>query len=356
MMSEIPQQMTAMQLVGQGGYDKLVLRHDVAVPGPGPGEVLIEVLAAGVNNTDVNHRIAWYAQQDTLGGDSVALPSSGHLAEGTWKGGGTMHFPRIQGADVCGRIVAVGKGVETARIGERVIVDPLLRDPAGYLGADCDGGFAQYVRVPSPNAHAVRSSLSDVELASFPCSYSTAENLLTRTRVVAGETVLVTGASGGVGSAVVQLAKQRGARVIAVTVAEKAELLSAIGADRIHLRDVSLLEALGGNSVDVVIDLVGGVNWPQLLTVLVPGGRYGASGAIAGPIVNLDLRTFYFKDLTLCGCTSFERSVFVDLVRHIESGAIKPLVADVFPLERLADAQAAFLTKKHVGKIVLSLS
>lgn len=354
MMSDIPQRMTAMQLVGQGGYDQLVLRDDLPVPTPGPGDVLIAVLAAGVNNTDVNHRLAWYAQQDVQQ-DKPAASGEGHLAPDTWKGGGAMQFPRIQGADVCGRIVTVGEGVDAARVGERVIVDPLFRDPVAYLGAECDGGFAQYVRVPSFNAHAVHCDLSDVELASFPCSYSTAQNLLTRTGVKAGETVLVTGASGGVGSAVVQLAKQRGARVIAVTVPEKAAMLTSLGADQIHLRDASLVQGLGSNSVDVVIDSVGGPNWPQLLAVLVPGGRYGASGAIGGPLVSLDLRTFYFKDLTLCGCTVFEPCVFQDLVRHIESGAVKPLVAQVFALEHMAQAQQAFLSKQHVGKIVLSI-
>jgi NADPH:quinone reductase-like Zn-dependent oxidoreductase len=348
-MSEVPDVMTGMQLVGQGGYDQLVRRDDLPVPPVRPGDVLVKVLAAAVNNTDVNHRIAWYAQGEAA---SDGETPSGHLAEGVWKGG-DMNLPRVQGADVCGRIVATGEGVDAVRIGERVILDPVLRNPAGYLGADCDGGFAQYVRIPATNAHRVESSLSDTELASFPCSYSTAENLLARSRVTAGDTVLVTGASGGVGSAVVQLAKLRGARVIAVTVEAKAELLRSLGADRIHRRELSLVEELGNNSVDVVIDLVGGPNWPELLTVLNTNGRYAASGAIAGPVVSLDLRTLYFKDLTLYGCTYFEPEVFRSLVRHIESGKIKPLVAEVYPLSRMADAQALFLTKKHVGKIVL---
>ncbi|WP_250527348.1 alcohol dehydrogenase family protein [Caballeronia sp. GAWG2-1] len=350
-MAEVPELMTGMQLVGQGGYDQLVLRDDLPVPTVRQGDVLVKVLAAAVNNTDVNHRIAWYAQGGAASGSETP---SGHLAEGVWKGG-DMNLPRVQGADVCGRIVATGEGVDATRIGERVILDPVLRNPAGYLGADCDGGFAQYVRIPAANAHRVESPLSDTELASFPCAYSTAENLLTRSRVMAGETVLVTGASGGVGSAVVQLAKLRGARVIAVTVEAKAGLLLSLAADRIHRRELSLVEELGNNSVDVVIDLVGGPDWPELLGVLNTNGRYAASGAIAGPVVSLDLRTFYFKDLTLYGCTYFEREVFSALVRHIEDGKIRPLVAEIYPLSRMADAQASFLTKKHVGKIVLTV-
>jgi len=342
--------MRGVWLTGHGGPEKLEVRDDIPVPVPAAGDVLIEVAAAAVNNTDINTRTAWYSKADAAGEDA------------SWTGA-PIRFPRIQGADVCGRIVAVGAGVDRARVGERVLVEPCLREAGGqalvtpwYLGSECDGGFAAYVVVASRHAHRVDSALSDVELASFPCSYSTAENLLTRTRVAADDTVLVTGASGGVGSAAVQLARARGARVLAVTGAEKAADVLELGADRTIARDASLIEVVGRDSVDVVIDLVAGAQWPDLLDVLRPGGRYGVAGAIAGPMVTLDVRTLYLKDLSLFGCTVLEPEVFANLVRHIEAGRVVPLLAATYPLEHIADAQAAFVAKRHVGKIVLRVS
>jgi NADPH:quinone reductase-like Zn-dependent oxidoreductase len=330
--------MRAAVLVGHGGPEQLELRDDVPVPSPGPGEVLVRVSAAAVNNTDLNTRVGWYEG-------------------GGWTG--SFRFPRIQGIDACGRVVAVGASVDPSRIGERVIVEPCWAGPSGaavFLGSEVDGAFAEYVAVPSAAAHSVRSSLSDVELASFPCSWSTAENLLVRAGVAAGDRVLVTGASGGVGSAAVCLASARGARVTGVAARAKHEALLALGATSVLDRRASLLDEVGRDSFDVVIDVVGGDAWPQLLDVLRPGGRYAVSGAIAGPTVALDLRTLYLKDLTLFGCTVLAPGVFAGLVRRIEAGEARPVVAATFPLERIAEAQATFLEKGHVGKIVLTVA
>jgi NADPH:quinone reductase-like Zn-dependent oxidoreductase len=337
-------------LTGHGGLDKLELRDDIPVPAPGPGDVLIRVTAAAVNNTDINTRTAWYSKADAAGKDA------------SWAGA-PIAFPRVQGIDVCGRIVEVGAGVGAGRIGERVLVEPCLREAGGkplsrpwFLGSECDGGFAEYTRVAACHAYKIESELSDVALASFPCSYSTAENLLTRTQVRPGDTVLVTGASGGVGSAAVQLAKARGARVFAVTGADKSGALIRLGAERTLARQARLEVELGRDSVDVVIDLVAGPQWPQLLDVLRPGGRYGVAGAIGGPVVELDVRTLYLKDLSLFGCTVLEPEVFSNLVAIIERGDVKPLVAQTYPLDRIAEAQSAFLAKNHVGKIVLTVA
>jgi NADPH:quinone reductase-like Zn-dependent oxidoreductase len=330
--------MDAVLLLGHGGPEMLEYRHDVPIPEPGDGEVLIAVRAAGINNTDINTRIGWYSG-------------------GSWAGA-AVTFPRIQGADVCGEIVAVGDDVPTTRIGERVIVQGCLRslrrdgrDP--WLGSEIDGGFAQFVRVPSADTYRIDSDLSDAQLAAAPCSYGTAENLLHRSGVAAGERVLVTGASGGVGSAAVMLARRRGAEVVAVAGADKADAVLALGAERVIGRDADLVVSLGRESVDVVIDLVGGPAWPSLLDVMRPGGRYAVSGAIGGPIVELDLRTLYLKDLTLVGCTSQDAEVFGNLIGYLERGEVVPLVARTYPLERIADAQADFIAKRHVGKLVL---
>ena len=342
--------MRGVVLTGHGGPECLAWREDLPRPKPMAGEVLIRVAAAGVNNTDINTRVGWYSKGDNDADDA------------SWTGA-PLRFPRIQGIDACGHIVAVGDGVDPSRIGERVLVEPCLIEAKGkmlaqpwFFGSECDGAFAEYCTVAARHAHKIDSALSDVALASFPCSYSTAENMLTRTNLQAGETVLITGASGGVGSAAVQLAKARGAQVAVVTSASKAQSLRDLGADIIVDRDADYVQALGGNSVDVVVDLVAGENWPGLLDVLRPKGRYAVAGAVGGPLVSLDVRTLYLKDLTFYGCTVLEPEVFGNLVKRIESGAIKPLVAATFALKDINAAQAAFADKAYTGKIVLSVA
>lgn len=356
----IPRTMSAVILTGHGDFDSLSYRTDIPVPRPKPGEVLIQVAAAGVNNTDINTRIGWYSKKvdaATNAGGATGFAAV-DTADATWSGT-PMAFPRIQGADACGHIVAVGEGVAPARIGERVIVRNMLRSYVDYrpyecwtFGSEVDGGFAQFAVAPARETYRVRCDWSDAELASIPCAYSTAENMLHRAGVGA-ERVLITGASGGVGSAAVQLAKRRGAEVIAVCAAAKAAEVLALGADRTLDRDADLRAELGNNAVDVVIDMVAGPTWPALLDVLRLGGRYACAGAIAGPITELDVRTLYLKDLTLLGCTFQEDAVFENLVRYIEAGEIRPVVAQTYPLADIARAQSDFLSKKHTGKLVL---
>jgi NADPH:quinone reductase-like Zn-dependent oxidoreductase len=192
----------------------------------------------------------------------------------------------------------------------------------------------------------------DAELASVPCAYSTAENMLHRA-AVGPERVLVTGASGGVGLAAVQLARRRGASVVAVCSADKAAEVRRLGADQTVERGRDLVEALGPGSVDVVVDLVGGPAWPQLLDVLRRGGRYAIAGAIAGPVVEMDLRTLYLKDLTLFGCTFQPDEVFENLVGYVERDEFRPVVSKTFALSEIARAQEEFISKRHVGKLVL---
>ena len=359
-MTAKPDRMRAVLLTGNGGFDCLALRDDVPVPQPKPSEVLIRVAAAGVNNTDINTRTAWYSKSvdsATEAGGAAGFADA-QTEDSGWTGA-LPQFPRIQGADACGYIVAVGVDIDPARIGERVLVEPVFCAPdarlgdAVYFGSERDGAFAEYTTAPSAHAHRIASNLSDDELASFPCAYSAAENMLTRAALTRGERVLITGASGGVGSAAVQLAVRRGADVIAVVGSDKAAAVRALGATLCITRGTDLVEALGGESVDVVIDIVGGTQFEQLLALLRRGGRYGVAGAIAGPIVALDLRKLYLKDLRLIGCTVLEPGVFTNLIGYIERGEIKPLVAAIYPLAEIVAAQTAFLTKAHVGKIVL---
>lgn len=350
--------MRAVMLTGHGGYDKLSFRDDVPVPIPGPDDVLIRVAAASVNNTDINTRIGWYSKSVAEATDAGAASGIDGAGDDGWSGA-AFQFPRIQGADACGRIVAVGDDVDPTRIRERVLVEPVFRGVSTfdirYFGSEVDGGFADYTCVPSIHAHLVISELSDIELASFPCAYGTAENILTRIHVQAGERVLITGASGGVGSAAVQLAKRRGAEVTAMAADAKAESVRSLGASQVVPRGANLEALFGQEYFDAVVDIVGGSQFGPILNVLKRGGRYGVSGAISGPLVDLDLRTLYLKDLRLIGCTVLETDVFPNLVSYIERGEIRPVVAATYDLFDIVKAQEAFLTKQHVGKIVLSL-
>jgi NADPH:quinone reductase-like Zn-dependent oxidoreductase len=351
--------MKAVVTTGNGGYDKLEFR-DVVVPVPGPDEVLLQVLAAGVNNTEINTRLGWYSETVTTETAAAAHAEEQRAvqkADGGWNA--ATPFPFIQGTDCCGRVVEVGSDGHRHLLGERVLVRACMR-PSGFasmdnawMGSDFDGAFAQFVKVPASEVFPVVSDWSDVELATIPCAYGTAENMLHRAQAGPHDHVLVAGASGGVGSAVVQLAARRGARVTAIAGRSKLESVRAIGADAVIDRDADLVATLGEESVDLVVDNVAGPNFGAMLKVLRRGGRYASSGAIGGPIVSLDMRTFYLKDITMVGCTAWDEPVFPNLVGYIERREIRPLVAKTFPLERIADAQREFLEKRHVGNFVL---
>lgn len=351
--------MKAVVTTGNGGYDKLVYR-DVPVPVAGPGEVLIKVLAAGVNNTEINTRLGWYSASVTTGTDSAAKAAE-HSAEQKADGGWDKPtpFPFIQGTDCCGRVVSAHDAGDAHLIGQRVLVRACMRTHGFgnldniWMASDFDGAFAEFVKVPAREVFPVDCGWSDAELATIPCAYGSAENMLHRAALGAGETVLVTGASGGVGSAAIQLARRRGASVIAVTSHDKAEAVKQLGCSTVLSRDDDLLVTLGESSVDLVADNVAGPQFSVMPKLLRRGGRYVSSGAIGGPIVSFDMRDFYLKDLTFIGCTAWDEPVFPNLVSYIERGEIRPLLAATFPLRDIADAQRTFIAKRHVGNFVL---
>ncbi|VXB63508.1 zinc-binding dehydrogenase [Nocardioides sp. AX2bis] len=338
--------MRAAVLTRFGGPDAVELR-DVADPLPGPGDVRLRVTAAAVNNTDVWTREGAYG----LPGDPGAL--AGWL--------GPVAFPRIQGADVVGRVDLVGDGVDPGWVGRRVLVDPgtfdLATDPprlTAVLGSEEDGGFAELVVVPLGRVYDVTASpLSDPELACLPIAYGTATGMLERGGVVADELVLVTGASGGVGLAAVQLAAARGARVVAQTTPDKADLVRAAGATSVVDRDAGGLEDLAPDGLDAVVDVVAGPQVDRLLPRLRPGGRWIVAGAVAGPVVQLDLRRLYLHDLRLVGSTMHTPAHFAVLVDQALAGGFRPRVAATYPLEELHAAHAALERRDHVGKIVV---
>jgi alcohol dehydrogenase len=246
--------------------------------------------------------------------------------------------------------------VDSLAVGARVICptnqsEPTAQNPLHFvaIGSEYDGAFAQYCVVPARHLHDVTASaLSDVEIGAMPCAYGTAANLLARAGVGAGERVLVTGASGGVGLAAVQLALLRDAEVTGQARPHKAGVLRAAGAAVLD-RDASPTP----RGFDVVIDVVGGPGWQHRLEALRPGGRYATSGAVAGPVVQGDLRTVYLNDLTVFGATHQPREVFAGLVSLINTARIRPVVSQTYALRDIAQAQADLAAGRYPGKLVL---
>lgn len=350
---DVPRQMTAAVLTAFGGPQVLVVRHDMPVPRPQGDEVLVEVAAAAVNNTDIWTREGAYGRP----GDPDGVAG--------WRGV-PLDFPRIQGGDIAGRIVEVGASVERDRVGERVIVDPGIFGTADVdepelievIGSERDGGFAEYVAVPASSAHDVSDApLGDVQLACVPIAYGTAMGMLERAEVRAGERILVTGPSGGLGSALVQLAAARGAIVTGLTSRGKEGSVLALGADETMLRDEldssgRMVEQLDGE-FDVVADVVGDGVFEATFPALRTGGRLVTAGAIAGPVVTLDLRVLYLRRRRLIGSTMHTPAHFRKLLDVVREGSVDPVVAETYPLTEIHRAQELFLEKEFVGKLVL---
>jgi NADPH:quinone reductase-like Zn-dependent oxidoreductase len=348
-----PTMMSGIQLTRHGGPETLVWNDKIPVRAPESNEVVVRVKASGVNNTDINTRIGWYST-DVKDSTGDVNPGA-DIEDGGWAG--ALNFPLIQGGDLCGEIVSVGGGVTGFEIGMRVTCPtnqavPTPDEPTKFvtIGSEYDGAFAQYCTLPADRLFNVSNSpLSDVEIAALPCAFGTALNLLTRAEVSEGDKVLITGASGGVGLAAVQLAKLRGARVTGIASLAKQDVVRLSGAQTV----ISRGETPEPQAYTVVIDVVGGPDWVHFINALKPGGRYAVSGAIAGPIVEADLRTIYLNDITLFGCSFQPMEVFAELVELINEGRIKPQISKTYPLREIARAQEDFQSKRFPGKLVL---
>ena len=354
----IPEYMNAVVTTGNGGYEKLLYKK-VKTPIPNNDEVLVKVLAAGMNNTEINTRLGWYSSNIKVGTDqlNIKIEKGGSIKNAGWNG--TTSFPLIQGTDCCGVIIKSGNNRNNSLIGKRVIIRSCIRVNGFksrqkiWMASNFDGAFADYVKVPMSEVFPIKSNWSDAELATIPCSYGTAENMLHVSECYKDDTVLITGASGGVGSALIQLAKVRGCKVIAIVNKLKFESAIKIGADEVIDRDDFLLDHLEENTVSLVVDVVGGINFTNFFKVISPGGRYVSSGAISNPIVNFDLRDLYLKDIKMFGCTTWEEPIFNNLVSYIEKNRIQPLLSKTFKLSNIVEAQIEFLKKKHFGNFVL---
>ena len=353
---QYPSEMMAVITTGEGGFDKLEYRK-TTVPQLAKGEVLIKVLAAGINNTDINTRLGWYSRAVTMATDKTIDDANAKDGQGGWAG--ETPFPLIQGTDCCGIIVACENYDDSDLLGKRVLVRACMR-PKGFssfemtwMASNFDGAFADYCAVPATEVFAVDCDWRDEELATIPCAYATAETMLERANCDAKDRVIITGASGGVGSAAIQLAKRRSATVIGITSQDKKQDILALGCDEVFLRGDPLDQLLADDKATIIIDNVAGENFGMMLKCLAAGGRYATSGAIAGPIVSLDMRDLYLNDITLIGSTAWDEAVFGNLIRYIEKGEIKPILAASYPLSDIVEAQKFFMEKSHIGNVVL---
>lgn len=363
----LPDTMSAVLLTGHGGPDRLELRDDVAVPTPAPGEVLVEVTATAKNNTDRKAREGLYPTKDATDTTSFAIGGSPTLA-----------FPRIQGADIVGRVAAVGPGVDAARIGERGLLDfniyagderdiNLMPD---YYGHGADGGFAEYVAVPADQFHAVDNpALADAELAAMGmCSYQTAYHMLTQAQVGAGDRVLVTGASGGVGTALIQLCRIIGAVPYALSTADKRDALLALGAAHVFDRHESgdlvgaVREATGGAPLDAVMDLVGGTSTARFIEAMTfdmarrtSYPRLSIAGASEDNVSTLLWTVIYLYQVRIFGVSHGTRAEAEQLVAWIRQGRLRPVLHGTFRLSEIHACEHYFVNRArgYLGKIVV---
>jgi NADPH:quinone reductase-like Zn-dependent oxidoreductase len=323
----------AVRIHEDGGPE--VLRYeDVDDPVAGPGEVLIRLHAASLNHLDI-----WMRR---------GLPS--------------VPKPRILGADGAGVVEAVAPGTDSFEAGDRVLINPGLQDGARIVGEHMDGTHAELIAVPAENVYPIPESLSFEEAAAFPLVFETAYRMLvTKARLQDGEWVLVWGIGSGVGSAAFVIAKALGARTIVTSSSsEKLDRARELGADAVanHAEeDVAALvkEATGGAGANVVVEHVGEATWKTSLQAAGPNARIVVCGATSGPNPPAQLHRIWWKQLEIHGSTMGTKEDFEGVYELVASGAAKPIVDKVFPLEDAAAAHEYLEAGNQFGKVVLAI-
>lgn len=341
--------MKAVFFEAHGGPE--VLRHgELPDPQVGAGEALIEVEACGVNHLDL-----WVRQ---------GLP------------GAPIPLPHVSGSEIVGRVARKGRGVAGVKLGQRVLVAPGIscgRCPAcrahqdsrcpsfGIIGLQRNGGYAEFCSVPAKNLIQVSDRLKPEEWAAAPLVFLAAWHMLvTRGGLQKRETVLVHAAGSGVGSAAIQIARLRGARVLTTAGSdEKLEKARKLGADvaiNYNRQDFvqEVLRETGDRGVDLVFEHIGPATWAGSVRCLARGGRLVTCGATTGPKVELDLRFFFTKELSVLGCYMGSRKELDQVVALLEKGRIKPVVGQVFPLAEARRAQETMESRSFFGKLVLT--
>jgi len=286
-----------------------------------------------------------------------------------------LDLPHIGGSDVAGVIDEIGAGVEGWKVGDRVAVNPSLwcgecewcergEQPLcvdfKILGEHVAGGTAERVRVPARNLYRIPGDLGFRTAAAAPLAYQTAWRALkTRGGLKEGESVLVTGASGGVSTAAIQIARLLGARVLAVTSgSESVQRVRELGADVVFDRlegefTDGVREHTGGNGVELVLDSVGEATWAQCLRSLNRLGRLVTYGATTGPRGNIEIRHMFWKQIAVSGSTMATKAEFEAVMEHVAAGDLVPVIGSTMPLEAIRDAHEMLEEGRVFGKLVL---
>lgn len=330
----IPENMIEIAFAAPGEAAVLQSRR-VPVPDPATGELLVRVAAAGVNRADVLQREGKYP-----------IPPGAN--------------PTL-GLEVSGTVVAIGDDVAAFGIGDTV------------CALTNGGGYAEYCVVPAGQALPIPAGLSRIEAAAIPETYFTVwANLFQIARAAAGDTVLVHGGSSGIGSTAIMLCKELGVSVVATAGSEqKCAAVRELGADAINYHESDFvqatLELTNGRGVDIILDIVGGPYFARNLEALAHGGRLLLVGSMQGPVAErIDLRPIMQKRLVVTGSALRPRSVtekatiaeglFANVWPALAAGRCRPIVQDVFALERAADAHRAMESGAHIGKLVLEVA
>ena len=322
--------MKAAVIEQQGGIENLVYR-DWPDPEIAADEVLLRVHACALNYLDLEVR---------RGMPGMAVP-----------------MPFISGGDMAGVIEAVGADVTTAAVGDRVVFDPVTRD--GMMGEEVIGGLAEYAKAPAVNAIAIPDAVSLDQAAALPVGYGAGHKMIERAQVKTGDLVVVLGAAGGVGLACVQISKQLGATVIAVSSSdEKIERLKALGADHginnaTHDFSREVWAISGKRGADVAVNYIGGDTWAPTLRCLGMGGRLVTCGAPAGFDPQTDIRYIWRRELNIMGSNGWTPEGIRWLLTQVESGAIEAVIDSTHPLSEIQAAHTRLESRQSFGKVIL---
>ena len=324
--------MKAAVIEQQGGVENIVYR-DWDDPEPAAGEIRVRVAACGLNHLDIFVR--------------RGMP------------GFPVPMPFISGGDIAGTIDALGDGVTGWSVGDRVTLNP--QTDHGMIGEELIGGLAELVCVPAINLVALPDNVSMETAAAIPINYGTAHRMLfTRGRLAAGETMLVLGASGGVGLASLQFGKMAGATVIAAAGSqEKCDRLLDLGADHvINYAEEDFSRAAwnisGKKGCDVIVNFTGGDTWVPSFRAARPGGRVLTCGATAGHDPKTDMRFLWVRELDVLGSNSYSQEDVARSVAYAASGDIAPVISHTFPLAELGAAETLMEQRGFFGKIVMT--
>ena len=333
--------MRAVAIMQHGGPEQLVYHDEYPDPKAGEGEVVVRVRASSLNYHDLFTR--------------RGMP------------GIKLSLPVVPGLDIAGEVAEIGPGVEGCSVGDRVLVDPVNRVKGGLMGETMDGGLAEYCRVAAAQLVPIPDGVGFDQAASLPVAYGTAHRMMfTNGHVSASEKVLVLGASGGVGTCCVLLAKLAGAEVIVgASSEEKLERLAALGADHginytttefhrwVHERYGKPYRRSYDGGVDVVVNFTGGDTWVPSLKALKRGGRLLTCGATAGFDPTEDIRYIWTFELKILGSNSWTVEDLVSLMDMIREGRLAPVIDRVLPLEEAAEGLRLVEERDVFGKVVI---